>query len=174
MLLAFLVFGGGLAYWCGFILNQRVAVVAGATTLVASLGLMLDDDYVEPLAMPFLAFMALLAFALKRVDRGFWQYLGWTAFIGVVLALGFRVIPFFEPVATVQTVEHLYRFPPEKAVLLLLVPPMVLVPWAIWKADKSVERPWLVSLCILGVISVQFSKSSPILNGSDQRGATGF
>jgi hypothetical protein len=70
----------------------------------------------------------------------------------VVLALGFRVIPFFEPIATVQTAEHLYRFPPEKAVLLLLVPPMVLVPWWIWKAEKPIERPWLVSLLILGAI----------------------
>ena len=152
MLLALLVFGGGLAYWCGLVTNQRTALITGGAVLAISLGIMLSDEGIDPRAIPFLAFTALLAFTLKRAPQGIWPSVGWAVFITVVLALGFRVIPCFEPVETVPTAEHLYRFPPEKGVLMLLVPPMILVPWSSQKADKPSGRPWLMSLFILAGI----------------------
>ena len=112
MMLAILVFGGGLAYWLGLIVNQRVLLIAGTGLLIAALGVMIHEGSVEWFAIPFPGFAALLAFALKRGDPGFWQLVGWTVFIAVALAPGFRATPFFSPVETVQTVEHLYRFPP--------------------------------------------------------------
>lgn len=151
MVITLLVFGGGLAYWYGLITHQRVALIAGATGLVIALGLLLEYGGVEPPAIPLLAFMTLLGFALKRVQRGCWRYLGWIAFIGVVLALGFQVIPFFEPVATAA---HGDRFPPEKVVLMLLLPPMVLAPWSSGQSAPPVRRPWLASLLILAAIMV--------------------
>ncbi len=155
MVLAILVFGGGLAYWLGLIVNQRVLLSAGAGVLIAALGLMIHEGGIEWFAIPFLGFTALLVFALKRVDPGFWQWVGWTVFIAVALALGFRATPFFSPVETVQMVEHLYRFPPEKAVLMLLVPVMVLIPWSVYGQGKYSDRPWPVSLAILvGVLFV--------------------
>jgi membrane protease YdiL (CAAX protease family) len=154
LVVAFLVFGAGLVYWYGLIVNQRVAVVVGATVLLLDLGVMFEYGGIDPIAFPFLVLTALLAFVLKQFDLGDWQYLGWTVFILIVLGLGFRIFPLFTPVETVQTVKHYYRFPPEKLVLMLLVPPMVLVPWSDRKSEGHPKRPWLMLLLILAGILV--------------------
>ena len=154
MLLTFLLFGGGFIYWFGLIADLRRVAMGAAAILVLALGVMLADGGIDPRAIPFLVLAGLLAFALKRFDLGLWRYVGWTVFLALVLALGLRILPFFTPVETIQTAEHLYRFPPEKVILMLLVPPMVLVPWAAQDSDQRPERPWRITLLILAGILV--------------------
>jgi hypothetical protein len=149
MPLAILVFSGGLIYWTGLVANQRVVSGAGVAALVLVLLLMLDSGAIDPFAIPLLATGGLLFLALKRYQAPLWQFIGWTVFAALTLALGLRVLPFFTPVATLQTVEHLYRFPPEKIVLMLLVPAMVLVPWPASKHSGPPGRPGLKAVLVL-------------------------
>ena len=116
--------------------------------------MLLGSGGIDPLALPFLIGCGFLVFALNRYQAKTWQIIGWTVFVVLALALGLRVFPFFTPVETLQTVEHVFRFPPEKAVLILLVPTMVLVPWSVCKRSEPPERPWLVALLVLAAILV--------------------
>ncbi|MEZ5584940.1 MAG: hypothetical protein R3F37_21165 [Candidatus Competibacteraceae bacterium] len=134
--LAMLVLSGGLLYWFGLITNQWAALSIGLVALGLSFVVMLSVGGIDPLGIPFLLAAGLLVFGLKHYPIPFWQVIGWTLFIVLALALGFRVFPFFTPVETVQTVEHGFRFPPEKVVLMLLVPTMV---WCLGLFTKTRE-----------------------------------
>lgn len=155
MVLAILVLGGGFVFWAGLLANRQSLAIPGGIALVIALSTMMSQGAVDVHALPFLLCIVLLAFLLKRAPPGIWRQLGWAVFIAVILALGFRLIPFFAPVAMVPTVEHLDRFPPEKVILMLLVPPMVLAPWSSRTPQGYSERSWWVSLLIFaGILTV--------------------
>jgi membrane protease YdiL (CAAX protease family) len=179
--LAGFVFGGGLAFWLGLIANRPAISGVGAGALAVAFGLMMVEGGVEWPAVPLLALTALLAVGIKRGWLGSWQgtagefesgeyppsrkegvksasvsrqWAGWVVFVAVVLALGFRALPVFSPVGTVRTLEHLFHFPPEKIVLMLLVPTMVLIPWSARARGRWADRPWTVSLAVFAGISI--------------------
>ena len=151
--LAALVLVGGLVYWVGLISAQRAILNAGVDTLLLALIVMLLEGNIDLLALPVLLIAGLLAVYLKHQPTKPWAVLGWTVFIVIALALGFRALPLFEPINTLLTVEQQHRFPPEKAILLLLVPPMVLASWATNKGPYTLTKPpSLIALLILAGI----------------------
>lgn len=155
MLLTGLIFGGGLLYWIGLILHQRWITGTGAVGLMLALLVLWEAGGIAVTGILFILSLGLLALALRRTPASPWHAVGWTFFIVLALALGLRVMPFFMPVETIQTTERLFQFSPEKAVLLLLLPPMVLVSWSIQKRQPPPRRSGMVAVLVgVGTLAV--------------------
>lgn len=150
-----LIFSGALIYWLGLITHQRMIISTGFMTMILVLLLMVYSSHIASPAILLLISGGLLAVALKYYPSLLWQTVGWTLFIIFALALGLRALPWFTPLETLQTTEHLFRFSPEKAVLIVLVPAMVLVPWSGNKRRIPARHPLLTSsLILLGTLAV--------------------
>ncbi|MEZ5594073.1 MAG: CPBP family intramembrane glutamic endopeptidase [Gammaproteobacteria bacterium] len=164
-----LLLGGGFLYWLGLLRAQWLLVLTGAATLLVAMNLLAKADGIDPLALPVIALAGLWAFALKQYPIRAWQIIGWTVLVIFLLALGFRVVPYFEPVTLLPPLAtEPYAFRPEKLVLMLLAPPMVLMPWSQQSEARFEDRPLLVSgliiLALTGLIMglvMAFSDTAP-------------
>ena len=144
-----LILGGGFVYWYGLIKAQRLWIVAGAITLLLTLLLLVVEGNIDPAAIVVIALASMVIYALQRYQKPIWRAVGWSLFVLFILALGFRLLPFFTPVTLMPPLaEQTYVFRTEKLVLLLLLPPMVLLPWSHRIPQLPHVRPWLVSILI--------------------------
>lgn len=156
MLLSILLFGGGSLYWGGLLTHWRSFLVAGAGTLGGTLVLLVVQGGIALAVLPLLALAAGLAGSLKWVHRPVWQAVGWPLYLLLILALGFRLVPGFAPVPVFETLEagtlHHIGFAPEKLILLLLTPPLVLAPVALQQPGwPGRNRPELTFALLLGI-----------------------
>lgn len=154
-MLSILLLGGGGLYWWGLIVDQRIAVLAGAGALGGALILLVGQGGIAPAAFPAVVLAAGLAGSLKWVHQPVWQAVGWPLYVLIVLALGFRLLPGFAPVPVlaVPEAENLFVvwFTPEKLLLLGLVPPLVLTPVMPGSEWFGRDRPRLTVVLILGI-----------------------
>lgn len=65
MLLATLLFGGGLLFWVGLLSGQRVLLLGGGVLLGALFAWMVELGSIHPAVLPALAGIAALAWALE-------------------------------------------------------------------------------------------------------------
>ncbi len=145
MLLSILLFGGGWLYWVGLLSHWRNGRLAGVGALSGALGLLIVQGGIAPAVFPILLFATGLAGSLKCVHHPLWQAVGWSLYLLIVLALGFRLAPGFAPVTIFEILQtgtwHRIGFAPEKLILLLLTPPLVLTPVALQKTGWP-GRDW--------------------------------
>lgn len=149
-----LLFGGGLLFWVGLCAGRRREWVAGAVLLGLALAGLAGAGGVHPAFLPALAGMIALAWALATA-RGpaataVGRAVGWSCFVLLVLALGFRLLPGLTPVVLLEVGGEARRFPPEQLLLLGLVPPLVLAavaPARPWGRERPV-RTFLLALAV--------------------------
>ena len=138
MLATAFLFGGGLLFWVGLCAGRRRWWLAGAVLLALALAGLAGAGGVHPAFLPALVGMIALTWALETscgpaITVG--RAVGWACFVLLVLALGFRLLPGLTPVVLLEVGGEALRFPPEKLLLLGLVPPLVL-------AAVAPARPW--------------------------------
>lgn len=81
-MLSILLLGGGGLYWWGLIVDQRIAVLAGAGALGGALILLVGQGGIAPAAFPTVVLAAGLAGSLKWVHQPVWQAVGWPLYGG--------------------------------------------------------------------------------------------
>jgi len=140
---AMLLFGGGLSFWIGLLSGRRALLFGGGVSLGALFGWMVVRGNVHPAILPALAGFVALAWALatNRLSTFATRSVGGFVYVLVVLLLGFRGLPGFDPVLLLETDSGAFRFPPEKLILLGIVPPLVLAPAEPERWQRGLDRP---------------------------------
>lgn len=153
LLLATLLFGGGLLFWVGLLSGQRVLLLGGGVLLGALFAWMVELGSIYPAVLPALAGIAALAWALEtnRFPTPAGRALGWLAYVLIVLLLGFHRFPGMVPVPLLETGTGVFLFPPEKMILLWIVPPLVLAPIEPDRWRWGSERPGRTFAVLLSV-----------------------
>jgi membrane protease YdiL (CAAX protease family) len=143
MLPATLLFGGGLLFWVGLLSGRRALLFGGGGLLGFLFAVLVGLGSVHPATLPALAGIVALAWALatNRFPTPVARSIGWFIYVLVVLLLGFRRFPGLDPAPLLETGSGVFQFPPEKLILLGIVPPLV---WARVEPDRwrvGIERP---------------------------------
>lgn len=141
---AALLFGGGLSFWIGLLSGRRALLLGGGGSLGALFGWMAVRGNVHPAILPALAGLVALAWALatNRLSAFFAaRSIGGFVYVLAVLLLGFRGLPGFDPVLLLETDSGVFRFPPEKLILLGIVPPLVLARAEPERWRRGLDRP---------------------------------
>ena len=140
---AALLFGGGLSFWIGLLSGRRALLLGGGGSLGALFGWMVVRGNVHPAILPALAGLVALAWALatNRLSTFAARSVGGFVYVLAVLLLGFRALPGFDPVLLLETDSGAFRFPPEKLILLGIVPPLVLARAEPERWRRGLERP---------------------------------
>ena len=141
---AALLFGGGLSFWIGLLSGRRALLLGGGGSLGALFGWMVVRGNVHPAILPALAGLIALAWALatNRLSAFFAaRSIGGFVYVLAVLLLGFRGLPGFDPVLLLETDSGVFRFPPEKLILLGIVPPLVLARAEPERWRRGLDRP---------------------------------
>ena len=141
---AALLFGGGLSFWIGLLSGRRAPLLGGGVSLGALFGWMVVRGNVHPAILPALAGLIALAWALatNRLSAFFAaRSIGGFVYVLAVLLLGFRGLPGFDPVLLLETDSGVFRFPPEKLILLGIVPPLVLARAEPERWRRGLDRP---------------------------------
>ncbi|MCB1919761.1 MAG: CPBP family intramembrane metalloprotease [Candidatus Competibacteraceae bacterium] len=128
--LAVLLFAGGLLFWIGLRSGQRRWLLSGGSLLLIPFAGMVASGSIAPVILPVLAGGGILVWALKtpRCPPGALQIAAGLGYLLLVLALGFRQFPGLTPFSLLDVSGKEVLFPPEKLLLLALVPPLVLTP----------------------------------------------
>jgi len=140
---AALLFGGGLSFWIGLLSGRRALLLGGGGSLGALFGWMVVRGNVHPAILPALAGLVALAWALatNRLSTFAARSVGGFVYVLAVLLLGFRALPGFDPVLLLETDSGVFRFPPEKLILLGIVPPLVLARAEPERWRRGLDRP---------------------------------
>lgn len=140
---AALLFAGGLSFWIGLLSGRRALLLGGGASLGALFGWMVARGSVHPALLPALAGLVALAWALatNRLSTPASRFVGWSVYVLAVLLLGFRGLPGFDPVPLAETGSGALRFPPEKLILLGIVPPLVLARAEPERWRRGLARP---------------------------------
>jgi len=143
MLLTLLLFGGGLLFWIGLWSGRQVLRLGGGSLLVVPFVAMVGNESIEPVILPVLAGIVVLAWALKtnRCPTRVSRVAAGVAYLLIVLALGFHQFPGLTPFPLLEVGGKLFPFPPEKLILLGIVPPVVLAPLVADRWRWGSERP---------------------------------
>jgi len=125
-----LLCGGGLCFWGGLWSGRRALQLGGGVLLGLMFVRMMDSGYIRVAVLPMVVGMTTLAWALAtdRLSNPAVRSVGWFSYVLVVLLLGFRRFPGLESVPLLETDTRTFLFPPEKLILLGIVPPLVRVP----------------------------------------------
>ena len=149
---ATLLFGGFL-FWMGLLRGQRVLWLGGGSLLGLWFVGLVGLGKVDPAVLPGLAGIIALAWALEthrfRTSAG--RAVGWFVYVLIVLLLGFHRFPGLAPVPLLETGSGVFQFPPEKMILLWIVPPLVLTPLAPHPWRWAIERPGRTFAVVLWV-----------------------
>lgn len=143
MLPATLLFGGGLLFWLGLLSGRRALLYGGGILLGTLFAWMVELGNVQPTILPVLAGIVVLARALatNRLPTVVGRTMGWLTYVSGVLLLGFHQLPGFTPVSLLETDGLVAGFPPEKIILLGIVPPLVLARIEPDRWRWGIERP---------------------------------
>jgi membrane protease YdiL (CAAX protease family) len=170
MVLATLLFGGGLLFWAGLLSGQRVLLFGGGALLGALFAWMVELGSIHPAVLLALVGIAALVWALSmnRFPTLTGRVLGWLAYVSIVLLLGFHQFPGLVPVPLLETDSGVLRFPPEKIILLGIVPPLVWTPIELNQWRWGIERPGrtfavllLVTLLVLIPLALLLAQVRP-------------
>lgn len=128
--LAVLLFAGGLLFWIGLGFGQRGWSLSGGSLLLIPFAGMVTNGSIALAILPVLAGAVILAWALKtqRCPTHAYRVAAGLGYLLIVLALGFRQFPGMTPFPLLDVSGKQGLFPPEKLLLLALVPPLVLTP----------------------------------------------
>ena len=143
MLPTVLLFGGGFLFWVGLLSDRRVLLLGGGGLLGLLFGGMAGLGYIHPAVLPALAGIVALAWALEtnRFSAPAGRAIAWPVYVLIVLLLGFHRFPGLAPVPLLEAGTGVLQFPPEKMILLWIVPPLVLVPIEPDRWRWGIERP---------------------------------
>ena len=143
MLPATLLFGGGLLFWVGLLSGRRTWLCGGGILLGVLFAWMMELGNVQPTILPVLVGIVILAWALatNRIPTVVGRTMGWLTYVSGVLLLGFHRLPGLAPVSLLETDGSVAGFPPEKLILLWIVPPLVLAPIEPDRWRWGIERP---------------------------------
>jgi membrane protease YdiL (CAAX protease family) len=138
-----LLFGGGLSFCVGLWSGRCPLLLGGGISLGALFAWLVARGNVHPAILPALAGLVTLAWALatNRLATPTAQFVGWFVYVLVVLLLGFHWLPGLDPVLLPEAGSGAFRLPPEKIVLLGIVPPLVRVPVESAGWPSGSERP---------------------------------
>ena len=154
-MLTVLLLGSGFVYWYGLIRDQKGVIIIGAAGLLIALLILIEIGGIALIALPMIFAIFIWAYLLRYFNHRYWLIIGWSVFVLVLLALGFRILPLFSPVELFPPfAETSYQFRPEKLILMLIAPPMVIIPWSAYREQRR-DHPFLISILILiGILSV--------------------
>lgn len=152
-LLAALLFGAGLSFWIGLLSGRRALLLGGGVSLGTLFGWMVARGNVHPAILPALAGLVALAWALatNRLSTFAARSVGWFVYVLAILLLGFRGLPGFDPVRLLETGSDAFWFPPEKLILLGIVPPLVLARAEPERWRRGLDRPGRTFALLLSV-----------------------
>ncbi len=148
-----LLCGGGLCFWGGLWSGRRALQLGGGVLLGLMFVRMMDSGYIRVAVLPMVVGMTTLAWALAtdRLSNPAVRSVGWFIYVLVVLLLGFRRFPGLESVPLLETDGRTFLFPPEKIILLGIVPPLVLAPVELAGWRWGAERPGATFARLLAV-----------------------
>lgn len=143
MLPVLLLFGGGLLFWVGLVSGRRIVLLGGGGLLGLLFTGLVEMGHVQPAILPALAGIVALAWALatNRLPIPAARAVGWVVYLLLVLLLGLKWLPGFIPVPLLASETSIPGFPPEKIILLGIVPPLVLIPVVSTGWRVGPERP---------------------------------
>ena len=163
---ATLLFGGGLLFWIGLLSNQRALLLGGGISLGALFAWMVARGNIHPTILPALAGFVALAWALatSRLSTPATRSVGWFVYVLVVLLLGFHWFPGLDPVSLSKAGSGAFWFPPEKIILLGLVPPLVRTPVESVRWRWGSERPHAIFTLLLAMTLLTLIPLALLLN----------
>lgn len=144
-------------FWVGLLSGRRVLLLGGGVLLGIPFAWMVGRGSVDPAILPALAGVFILAWLLKTNRCPMSREIGWPCYVLLVLALGFHQFPRLTPVSLLEAGGDVFRFPPEKIILIGIVPPLVLAPIEPDRWRLGIERPGgmfalLLSITLLALI----------------------
>ena len=137
----------------GLLRGQRVLLLGGSSLLGLLFAGLVGLGNVHPAVLPVLAGIIALAWALEtnRFLTPAGRAMGWFVYVLIVLLLGFHRFPGLAPVPLLETGSGGFQFPPEKMILLWIVPPLVLAPIEPNQWRWGIERPGRTFAVLLSV-----------------------
>ena len=137
----------------GLLRGQRVLLLGGSSLLGLLFAGLVGLGSVHPAVLPVLAGIIALAWALEtnRFLTPAGRAMGWFVYVLIVLLLGFHRFPGLAPVPLLETGSGGFQFPPEKMILLWIVPPLVLSPIEPNQWRWGIERPGRTFAVLLSV-----------------------
>jgi membrane protease YdiL (CAAX protease family) len=136
-----LLFSGGFLFWVGLWSHRRAWQLGGGGLLGLVFAGAVGRGSIELVILPVLAGMIALAWALKTKRCRVGQTAGGLIYVLGVLALGFHQVPGLTPLPLWETQNGVFPFPPEKIILLWMVPPLVRAPLDPTGWRWGMERP---------------------------------